>query len=92
MHGYEMLQELAERTQGLWRPSPGSLYPALQLLEDQELVVSVTADGRRRSNNFSLLQFYNDDSGDCINRLPRRMRIDRVAGSRPDKLPIRLGR
>jgi DNA-binding PadR family transcriptional regulator len=48
MHGYEMLQELAERTQGLWRPSPGSLYPALQLLEDQELVVSVTADGRRR--------------------------------------------
>ena len=48
MHGYEMLQELAERTQGLWRPSPGSLYPALQLLEDQELVASVTADGRRR--------------------------------------------
>jgi DNA-binding PadR family transcriptional regulator len=48
MHGYEMLQELAERTQGLWRPSPGSLYPALQLLEDQELVVSVSADGRRR--------------------------------------------
>jgi DNA-binding PadR family transcriptional regulator len=48
MHGYEMLQELGERTQGLWRPSPGSLYPALQLLEDQELVVSVNADGRRR--------------------------------------------
>jgi DNA-binding PadR family transcriptional regulator len=48
MHGYEMLQELGERTDGVWRPSPGSLYPALQLLEDQELVVSVTADGRRR--------------------------------------------
>jgi len=48
MHGYEMLQELAERTQGLWRPSPGSLYPALQLLEDQELVISVSGDGRRR--------------------------------------------
>jgi len=48
MHGYEMLQELAERTHGLWRPSPGSLYPALQYLEDQGLVQSVTADGRRR--------------------------------------------
>jgi DNA-binding PadR family transcriptional regulator len=48
MHGYEMLQELGERTQGLWSPSPGSIYPALQLLEDQELVVSVSADGRRR--------------------------------------------
>jgi DNA-binding PadR family transcriptional regulator len=48
MHGYEMLQELARRTQDLWRPSPGSLYPALQLLEDQGLVRSVSADGRRR--------------------------------------------
>ncbi len=48
MHGYEMLQELAHRTHDLWRPSPGSLYPALQLLEDQGLVRSVTEDGRRR--------------------------------------------
>jgi len=47
MHGYEMMQELADRTQGLWRPSPGSLYPALQLLEDQGLVKSETGDGRR---------------------------------------------
>jgi DNA-binding PadR family transcriptional regulator len=48
MHGYEMLQELSERTSELWRPSPGSLYPALQLLEDQGLVRSVNDDGRRR--------------------------------------------
>lgn len=48
MHGYEMMQELAERTQGLWRPSPGSLYPALQLLEDQGFVRSESADGRRQ--------------------------------------------
>ncbi len=48
MHGYEMMQELAERTQGLWRPSPGSLYPALQLLEDQGLVRSESAEGRRQ--------------------------------------------
>src|SRR5277367_6080369 len=38
MHGYEMLTELARRTREVWRPSPGSLYPALQLLEDQGLV------------------------------------------------------
>jgi len=48
MHGYEMLQELSERTQELWRPSPGSLYPALQLLEDQGLVRSLNDEGRRR--------------------------------------------
>ena len=48
MHGYEMMQELADRTKGIWRPSPGSLYPALQLLEDQGLVSSETEDGRRQ--------------------------------------------
>jgi DNA-binding PadR family transcriptional regulator len=48
MHGYEMMQELAERTHGMWRPSPGSLYPALQMLEDQGLVRSESADGRRQ--------------------------------------------
>ena len=48
MHGYEMLQEIARRTNDLWHPSPGSLYPALQLLEDQELVRSSSNDGRRQ--------------------------------------------
>src|SRR6266545_4956349 len=31
MHGYEMIQELTDRTGGVWRPSPGSVYPALQM-------------------------------------------------------------
>ena len=48
MHGYEMMQELSERSRGMWRPSPGSLYPALQLLEDQGLVRSETAEERRQ--------------------------------------------
>ena len=48
MHGYEMLAELSRRTREVWRPSPGSLYPALQLLEDQGLVRSATEHGRRR--------------------------------------------
>jgi DNA-binding PadR family transcriptional regulator len=43
MHGYEIIGELSERTEGLWRPSPGSIYPTLQLLEDEGLVV-VKAD------------------------------------------------
>src|SRR6185437_645575 len=48
MHGYEMLQEISARTEDLWRPSPGSLYPALQYLEDQGLVRSLAEYGRRR--------------------------------------------
>jgi DNA-binding PadR family transcriptional regulator len=48
MHGYEMIQELDSRTNGIWRPSPGSVYPTLQLLEDEGLI-EVTAEGGRKS-------------------------------------------
>jgi DNA-binding PadR family transcriptional regulator len=48
MHGYEMIQELEARTDGAWRPSAGSIYPTLQLLEDEGLVTSQESEGRRR--------------------------------------------
>jgi DNA-binding PadR family transcriptional regulator len=48
MHGYEMITELESRTGGIWRPSPGSVYPTLQLLEDEGLIVSEEAGGRKR--------------------------------------------
>jgi DNA-binding PadR family transcriptional regulator len=47
MHGYEMITELEERTGGRWRPSAGSIYPTLQLLEDEGLVTAEEVDGRR---------------------------------------------
>jgi DNA-binding PadR family transcriptional regulator len=47
MHGYQIIQEVGERTGGAWRPSPGSVYPTLQQLEDEELVRTVPSDGRR---------------------------------------------
>src|SRR5688500_7319047 len=46
MHGYEMIQELETRTGGIWRPSPGSVYPTLQLLEDEGLIAAEEAGGR----------------------------------------------
>ena len=48
MHGYQIIQELAERTGGVWRPSPGSVYPTLQLLEDEELVRETASDSGKR--------------------------------------------
>ena len=48
MHGYEMIQELDSRTNGIWRPSPGSIYPTLQLLEDEGLI-EPESDGSRKS-------------------------------------------
>jgi len=39
-HGYEIMQRLEEKSGGAWRPSPGSVYPTLQMLEDEGLVRS----------------------------------------------------
>ena len=47
MHGYEMIQELEDRTGGRWRPSAGSIYPTLQLLEDEGLVKADEVEGKR---------------------------------------------
>ena len=46
-NGYAIMQELEERSGGAWRPSAGSIYPALQLLEDEGLIRSEEVDGRR---------------------------------------------
>ncbi|MFI7605480.1 PadR family transcriptional regulator [Micromonospora sp. NPDC049366] len=50
MHGYEMIQEIDSRTGGAWRPSPGSIYPTLQLLEDEGVIVAAedSGGGRKR--------------------------------------------
>ncbi len=47
MHGYQIINELAERSHGAWRPSPGSVYPILQQLQDEALVRIEEIDGRR---------------------------------------------
>jgi len=46
-HGYELMRRLEEEAGGRWRPSPGSVYPLLQLLEDERLVSSTDQDGRK---------------------------------------------
>ena len=48
MHGYQVIQELERRTDGRWRPSPGSVYPTLQQLQDEGLVKATDNDTGRR--------------------------------------------
>lgn len=48
MHGYEMITEIGERTGGAWRPSPGSVYPTLQLLEEEGLIRAQEVSGKRQ--------------------------------------------
>lgn len=47
MHGYEVMRELEETSHGAYTASPGSVYPALQSLEDEGLVVGEEKDGRK---------------------------------------------
>ena len=50
MHGYQIIQEIAERTGDLWQPSPGSIYPVLQQLEDEGLIFIEQTEGRKVAN------------------------------------------
>jgi DNA-binding PadR family transcriptional regulator len=47
-NGYQIIQEIGGRSGGVWQPSPGSVYPALQQLEDEGLIQTETADGGRK--------------------------------------------
>jgi len=49
MNGYQIIQEISERSGGVWRPSPGSIYPALQQLEDEGLIRATADEGGRRA-------------------------------------------
>ena len=46
-HGYQMIQEITERSEGAWRPSPGSVYPVLASLQDEGLVDDEKVEGKR---------------------------------------------
>lgn len=46
-HGYQIIRDIGERSEGRWTPSPGSVYPTLQQLTDEGLLRSTETDGRR---------------------------------------------
>jgi DNA-binding PadR family transcriptional regulator len=47
MHGYEVMKALEERTSGCYKPSPGTVYPTLQWLEDEGLVLGKDVEGKK---------------------------------------------
>jgi DNA-binding PadR family transcriptional regulator len=47
MHGYQIMQAMSERTNGIWRPSPGAIYPTISQLEDEGLVTTQVEGGRK---------------------------------------------
>ncbi|WP_022881243.1 PadR family transcriptional regulator [Gryllotalpicola ginsengisoli] len=47
MHGYELIAEIGERSNGSWKPTAGEVYPTLQLLTDEGVIEADAADGRK---------------------------------------------
>ncbi len=47
MHGYQVIREIEEHTEGRWKPSAGSVYPTLQLLADEGLVTAAMDNDRK---------------------------------------------
>jgi DNA-binding PadR family transcriptional regulator len=80
MHGYEIMKELEEKTRGCYKPSPGTVYPTLQWLEDGDLVemevvkgkkvYSITDDGRQfLEDNSTTVEDIFDRVGEMIDRI-----------------------
>ena len=47
MHGYQLMQAIGDRSGGRWTPSPGAIYPAINMLEDEGLVTVAMESGRK---------------------------------------------
>lgn len=47
MHGYQIIQEIEARSDGAWKPSPGSVYPTLQMLADEGLITAEESGGKK---------------------------------------------
>jgi DNA-binding PadR family transcriptional regulator len=50
LHGYQLIQQIGERSNGAWTPSPGSVYPVLSQLEDEGLITIERIDGRKTAS------------------------------------------
>jgi DNA-binding PadR family transcriptional regulator len=77
-HGYEIIKELEERFGGWYSPSPGAVYPTLQLLEDQGYLRSDEADGRKvyriTPEGEAFLDEHRDTIDDMLDRIRETLR------------------
>lgn len=81
-HGYEVMKELEERMHGCYSPSPGTVYPTLQWLEDEGLVKGKDVDGKKvyeiTESGLAFLEDHRDVVDDIFDRV--RDAIERTVG------------
>ncbi|MBT8397265.1 MAG: PadR family transcriptional regulator [Gemmatimonadetes bacterium] len=73
MHGYEVMQALEEESCGCYKASPGSVYPTLQMLEDEGYVKSHEKDGKKTYEITDEGRTYLDENGDVVDEIFERI-------------------
>jgi len=81
-HGYEVMKELEERMHGCYSPSPGTVYPTLQWLEDEGLVVARDVDGKKVYEITDTGRAFLDEHKDTVEDIFDRVRetVERTVG------------
>jgi DNA-binding PadR family transcriptional regulator len=81
-HGYEVMKELEDRMHGCYSPSPGTVYPTLQWLEDEGLVIGRDLQGKKVYEITDAGRHFLEEHRDVVDDIFDRVReaVDRVAG------------
>ncbi len=81
-HGYEVMKELEERMHGCYSPSPGTVYPTLQWLEDEGLVVAKDVEGKKVYEITDTGRAFLDEHKDTVEDIFDRVRetVERTVG------------
>ncbi len=81
-HGYEVMKDLGERFHGCYSPSPGSVYPTLQWLEDEGLVTAREVEGKKVYEVTDAGRAFLDEHRDVVDDIFERVRaaVDEVLG------------
>jgi len=93
-HGYEVMKELEEQLHGCYSPSPGTVYPTLQWLEDEGLVVSKEVDGKKVYEITAAGRQFLVDHKDVVDEIFERVQdaVDRAFGAPMADLNRAVGR
>jgi len=93
-HGYEVMKELQERLHGCYSPSPGTVYPTLQWLEDEGLVVAKEVEGKKVYEITDAGRRFLEEHRDVVDDIFERVReaVDSTLGGKMADVNRSLGR
>jgi len=84
-HGYDLITEIEQRTSGAYKPSPGVMYPALSVLEDQGFVKAKKQDGKRVYNLTEAGEAELEENAETLAKIDER--LDQLAHPEADVDP-----